>query len=126
MKHFVFMQIYIDDMVLFWLRAIVELRDNIASQEKILREESRQFKTFLELMLCRVRDVANNMISHLIFFLEAKKSLLTQFVREYWDAARRGSEINWRHSPTSSHVFLGLFYLLMNHVRVVTLCLQTY
>ena len=119
------MQIYIDDMVLFWLRAIVELRDNIASQEKILREESRRFKTFLEQMLCRVRDVANNMISQLIFFLEAKKSLLTQFVREYWDDARRGSEINWRKAPTSSHVFLGLLYLLMSHVCVSNLCLTT-
>ena len=67
-------------------------------------------------MLCYVRDVTNNIMSHLIFYLEAKKSLLTQFVREYWDAAKRGSEINWRQAPTSSHVFLGLFYLLMSHV----------
>ena len=112
-------------MVLFWLRAIVELCDNIApisrnfieTFELVICGKKQTYvnirKTVLELM-CLVRDVANNMMSHLIFFLEAKKSLLTQFVREYWDVARRGSEINWRQAPTSSHVFLGLFYLLMS------------
>ena len=108
---------------MFWLRAIVELCDNIATARNFTNFEDVHILhnvnikiTFLKQMLCYVRDVTNNIMSHLIFYLEAKKSLLTQFVREYWDAAKRGSEINWRQAPTSSHVFLGLFYLLMSHV----------
>ena len=92
---------YFKDIVLFWSRAIVELRDSIG---RVLRN----LDAYHEELLRRVRVVANNMKSHLISFLNSNRSLLTQFVREYWDAARRGSDINWRQSPASPHVFLGL------------------
>ena len=119
------MQIYIDDMVLFWLRAIVELRDNIASKEKILREESRKFKTFLEQMLCRVRDVANNMISHLMFFSGSKEISSNSVCERILGRCEERLGDKLAKAPTSSHVFLGLLYLLMSHVCVSNLCLTT-
>ena len=90
------------DVVQFWSRAIVDLRDNIG-------RVSQYLDTYHEVLLHRVRVVANNLKSHLIRFVNSNRSLLTQFVREYWDAANRGSDINWRQAPDSPHMFLGLF-----------------
>ena len=96
---------YFKDIVLLWSRAIVEFRDSI---ERVLQRTLNT--SHKDLFLC-VRVVANNMKSHLIPFLNSNRSLLTQFVREYWDAAQRGSDINWRQASAFPHVFLGLIIL---------------
>ena len=94
---------YFKDIVLLWSRAIVELHDSIG------RISITTLNTYYKDRFLRVRIVANNMKSHLISFLNSNRSILTQFVREYWDAAQRGSDINWRQASASQHVFLGLF-----------------
>lgn len=93
-----------EGIVLFWLRAIVELRDSV------VRTFERTFDSYHEDLLCRVRFVANNMKIH---FLDdpPNKSILTEYVREYLDAAQSGFDINWRQESASPHVFLGVFLI---------------
>lgn len=93
--------------MLLWSQAIVELRDNF------FRGALADCNAYHKDLLCRVRIVANNMKWHMIPLLESNRAALTEFVYEYWDAARSCSEINWRQAPASPHVYLGLIWIAL-------------
>lgn len=93
--------------VFLWSKAIVGLRDNIMFMSRDLSD----FDSYHINLLRRVRNVANNIQLLLLPIVECNQATLTEFVREYWVDAKRGSEINWRQvEDPSKHVFLGLLY----------------